>query len=65
MNKKAEIGIGVIIVVAMVGIIGAVFLTAIAQQVGEVVNTVLITRAFWVPINPITCYVHYTRGILS
>ena len=42
MNKKGEtdIGIGMIIVVAMVAIIGAVFLQAIAQQVGDVTNTI-------------------------
>ena len=40
MNKKGEdIGIGMIIIVAMVAIIGAVFLQAIAQQVGDVTNT--------------------------
>lgn len=42
MNKKGEteIGIGLIIIVAMIAIIGAVFLQAIAQQVGDVTNTI-------------------------
>ncbi len=46
MNKKGEeIGIGLIIVVAMIAIIGAVFLQAIAQQVGDVTNTVDVANA--------------------
>ena len=45
MNKKGELELGMIIIVAMIGIIGAIFLTAIAQQVGEVVNTVDVANA--------------------
>ena len=39
MNKKGQVSAGVIITLAMALIIGAVFLVATAQNVGEVTNT--------------------------
>ena len=44
MNKKGQAGIGVIIVIAITIILGAIFLQAIAQSVGDSTNTIVIAN---------------------
>ena len=40
MNKTGQIGVGMIVMVAIMAIVGAIFLQSIAQSVGESTNTV-------------------------
>lgn len=45
MNKKGQIGVGAIIMVAITVIVGAIFLVAIAQETGKSTNTVSVANA--------------------
>lgn len=45
MNKKAQAGVGMLIIVAIAVIVGAILLTTSAQNVGDVTNTVTLANS--------------------
>lgn len=45
MNKQGQVNVGTLILVAIVAIVGAILLTATAQYVGDVTNTVDVANA--------------------
>jgi len=44
MNKNGQIGVGLIVIIAIVAILGSILLVAIAQSVGESTNTVSVVN---------------------
>lgn len=54
MNKKGEINVGTVIVIAILAIVGLILLTASAQYVGDVTNTVDVVNETMVSSNGTT-----------
>lgn len=66
MNKQGQMGVGMIVMIAITIIIGAIFLQVIAQSVGESVNTVtLVNQTETLAANGASIYITEWRAIDS
>lgn len=66
MNKQGQMGVGMIVMIAITIIIGAIFLQVIAQSVGESVNTVaLVNQTETLAANGASIYIEEWRAIAS
>ena len=66
MNKKGQMGVGTILIVAITIIVGVILFTAVAQQVGTTTNTDTITDlSIGTATNGTTLYITNYRTITS
>lgn len=57
MNNKGQMSVGIIIIVAVTLIVGAIFLQAIAQEVGSSTNTVTVNSSKTLAANGASIYI--------